>query len=341
MPRKSRVDAPGAIHHIIARGIERTRIFRDDSDRNDFLERLGGILKETKTPCLAWALMPSHFHLLLKTGQTPLATLMRRLLTGYAVTFNRRHGRYGHLFQNRYNKSILCQEEPYLLELVRHIHLNPIRARVVEDMEGLAKYPFSGHGAILGRVKRDWQDIKGVLQTFDERLGVARRQYRAFVQEGIALGRRPELTGGGLIRSHGGWSAVKAMRRAKEFQKSDERILGDGDFVEKVLAISQESKERKYHLLGQGIDLERIVEKGASLMGVEPSLIWLSGKERSRVSARSLICYWAVRHLGISLAELSRRSGLSMSGVSQSVKRGEELANSRGYRLLEIMKLQK
>jgi putative transposase len=301
MPRRSRVDAPGALHHIIARGIERTKIFRDDPDRNNFLERLGGILKETKTPCLAWALMPSHIHLLLRTGQTPLATLMRRLLTGYAVTFNRRHRRYGYLFQNRY-KSILCQEEPYLLELVRYIHLNPIRGGFVEDMEGLAKYPFSGHSAILGRVKRDWQDTRGVLDIFDERPGVARRQYRTFIQEGIALGRRPELTGGGFIRSHGGWAAVKAMRRAREFQKSDERILGDGVFVEKVLAIVQ---------------------------------------ERNRVSARSLICYWTVRHLGISLAALSRRSGLSLSGVSQSVKRGEELANARGYNFLEIMKLQK
>lgn len=134
---------------------------------------------------------------------------------------------------------------------------------------------------------------------------------------------------------------MKAIRRAKEFQKPDKRILGDGDFVEKVLAIAQESKERKYHLLGQGIDLQRIVKIGASLMEVEPSLIWLSGKERNRVSARSLICYWAVRHLEISLAELSRRSGLSLSGISQSVRRGEELAKVRGYRLFEIIKLQK
>ena len=208
-------------------------------------------------------------------------------------------------------------------------------------MEGLAKYPFSGHSAIPGRIKRDWQDIKDVLETFDERLGVARRQYRAFVQEGIALGRRPELTGGGLIRSHGGWAAVKAMRRAKEFQKSDERILGGGDFVEKVLAIAQECRERKYHLLAQGIDLERIVGRAAAVMGMEPSLIWQLGKERNRVSARGLVCYWAVRHLGMSLAELSRRLRISMSGVSQSVKRGEELANARGYRLIEIMKLQK
>jgi putative transposase len=144
MPRRSRIDAPGALHHIIARGIEKGKIFRDDSDRNNFLERLGEIVEHTKTPCLAWALIPNHIHLLLKTGQTPVATLMRRLLTGYAVSFNRRHRRYGHLFQNRY-KSILCQEDAYLLELVKYIHLNPLRARIVEDMEALGEYPFSGH----------------------------------------------------------------------------------------------------------------------------------------------------------------------------------------------------
>ena len=110
MPRKSRIDTPGALHHIITRGIDRGDIFKDDTDRNSFLERLGAILSETKTFCFAWALIPNHFHLLLKTGATPISVVMRRLLTGCAVTFNRRHRRYGHLFQNRY-KSILCQED--------------------------------------------------------------------------------------------------------------------------------------------------------------------------------------------------------------------------------------
>ena len=102
MPRKSRIDAPGALHHIIARGIDRKNIFKDDKDRDNFLERLGDIIAETQTSCFAWALIPNHFHLLLKTGATPISTVMRRLLIGYAVSFNRRHGRYGHLFQNRY-----------------------------------------------------------------------------------------------------------------------------------------------------------------------------------------------------------------------------------------------
>ncbi len=96
MPRKSRIDTPGALHHIIARGIDRKNIFKADKDRDDFLERLGAIIEGTQTYCFAWALIPNHFHLLIKTGATPISTVMRRLLTGYAVSFNRRHRRYGH-----------------------------------------------------------------------------------------------------------------------------------------------------------------------------------------------------------------------------------------------------
>ena len=112
MPRQARIDAPGALHHIICRGIERRKVFRNDTDRVSFLDRLGRILTESATFCLAWALMPNHFHLLLRTGNLPIAGVIRRLLTGYAVTFNRKYKRHGHLFQNRY-KSILCQKDPY------------------------------------------------------------------------------------------------------------------------------------------------------------------------------------------------------------------------------------
>ena len=211
MPRQARIDIPGALHHIIGRGIERRKIFQDDTDRDDFVGRLGDILRETTTPCLAWALIPNHFHLLLVTGAVPIATVMRRLLTGYAVTYNRRHHRHGHLFQNRY-KSILCQEEPYLLELVRYIHLNPLRAQIVTNLDELERYRYSDHSALMGKEKRDWQDTDKVLALFANRPSSARRGYRQFVEDGIEMGRRPELTGRGLIRSAGGWVALKSGR---------------------------------------------------------------------------------------------------------------------------------
>ena len=130
MPRQACIDAPGALHHIIIRGIERTLIFTDDRDRENFLERLSQLLPESQTPCYAWALMSNHAHLLLRTGRVAIASLMRRLLTGYAVSFNKRHRRHGHLFENRY-KSILCEEDRYLRQLVAYIHLNPLRAGIV------------------------------------------------------------------------------------------------------------------------------------------------------------------------------------------------------------------
>jgi len=136
----------------MARGIERRKLFRDDKDRKSFLERFAIILEETQTQCYAWALIPNHFHILLRTGPTPLSKVMRRLMTGYAVTFNKRHKRSGHLFQNRY-KSVICEEDPYLLELIRYIHLNPLRAKLVQDLNELDRYPWTGHSAILGRRK--------------------------------------------------------------------------------------------------------------------------------------------------------------------------------------------
>src|SRR4030042_6721072 len=119
MPRLARLDAPGVLHHVIIRGIERRNIFKDNKDRDNLLERLATLLSETQTACYAWALLPNHAHFLFRTGKVGLSPLMRRLLTGYAASFNRRHKRHGQLFQNRY-KSINCQEEVYLKELVRY-----------------------------------------------------------------------------------------------------------------------------------------------------------------------------------------------------------------------------
>jgi REP element-mobilizing transposase RayT len=190
MPRKSRIDAAGAIHHVIVRGINRADIFSDDSDYKSFLNRLDSVLTRTKTACYAWALMSNHFHLLLRTGNTPISTVMRRLLTGYAVNFNRKHKRFGHLFQNRY-KSILCQEDLYLRELVRYIHLNPLRAGMVPDYRSLGRYYYCGHGVILGHFKNDWQDTEYVLDLFGNDTRSGRRGYSEFVRKASDQGRRP------------------------------------------------------------------------------------------------------------------------------------------------------
>jgi len=334
MPRSSRIDAPGALHHIIARGIGRRKIFDDDTDRAFFLNRLGTILEETATSCFAWALMPNHFHLLLRTGQVPVSTIMRRLLTGYAMSYNRRHRRSGHLFQNRY-KSILCQEEPYFLELVRYIHLNPLRAKLVLDLRQLDRYAYAGHSILMGKRSNDWQKVDDVLLRYSKRVISARKKYREFVRKGKEKGQRPELTGGGLIRSMGGWSAVKVLRKARTYMKGDERILGDSDFVETVLRQSQEAYERRYRLKAKGVDLEIITRRVAKLLNMSLHEVGSKGKYRRIVAARSLLCYWAVRELDMSVSALARRFEVSATAISRSVLRGEALARENDYVLEE------
>jgi REP element-mobilizing transposase RayT len=335
MSRLARLDAPGVFHHIIIRGIERRKIFRDNRDRENILERLGKLLLETKTGCYAWAFLPNHAHFLLRTGEVPLATLMRRLLTGYVVSFNRRHKRHGHLLQNRY-KSIVCQEETYLQELVRYIHLNPLRAGVVPHLDALNSYTYCGHSALMGKRKRTWQDVDYVLHSFGKRVRNARKEYLAYVEAGVEQGRRRDLVGGGLVRSLGGWAEAEKLRlRGQDHIKSDERILGDSDFVDSVLAQAEEPYTRQCALRRRGYDLEKIAERVAEIYGIKVGEVFARGRQPRRVSARSLFCFWAVRELGNSLASLAVRLGMSPAGVGYAVQGGEAIAQDNGYQLTQ------
>jgi REP element-mobilizing transposase RayT len=318
---------------VIARGIARRKIFYDDLDRNKFLERFGSILKDSDTACFAWALVPNHLHLLLKTGLVPLSTVMGRLLTGYAITFNRRHRRSGHLFQNRY-KSILCQEDSYLLELTRYMHLNPLRAKLVNSLQELDRYPYAGHSVIMGLQNNDWQDINYVLRHFGRSKEQATTEYRKYVQKGIELGRQPELTGGGFIRSSGGWAAAKALKKAKIYMKGDERILGDGDFVKSSLQQADEHLEKKYKIQSRGVTIDQIADRVAQLMNIPPEQVFVAGKNRRIVQARSLMCYWAVRKCGMTMVSLSNRLGISQTAIGLSVKRGENIAADNRFELM-------
>ena len=334
MPRKARIDAPGAVQHIIVRGIERKKIFRNDADRKNFTTRLSTVVSQTQTTCYAWALIPNHVHLLLRTGATPIATVMRRLLTGYAVSFNLKYKRHGQLFQNRY-KSILCQEDRYLKELVRYIHLNPLRANLVSDLKALDRYRWCGHSVIMGKLLGDWQNTDDVLKLFGKNISSARRDYRSFVFKGIAEGSRPDLTGGGLIRSLGGWHQVKALRRIRIRLKCDERILGDSEFVEQVLKEAEDRLERRYALEAKGYDFEQVVERVAQVMNMNASDVLKRSKDSQTVKARSLLCFWANRELGMTTVEISHRLKLSQSAVSRSSMRGERLALRNGFHILE------
>jgi len=218
MPRQARIDAPGALHHIICRGIERRNIFKDNTDRNRF-------------------------------------------------------------------------------------------------------YAYTGHSVIMGKRKNPWQDTNSVLQLFGKSQYAARKKYRDFVEKGIGLGRNPEMT----LRSIGGWGVLKSMRRMKIHIKGDERILGDSDFVEKVLSQASEQMERRYRLKAQGWTLTKIIERVAEIFGIEKDQVVVAGKQPDRVRARSVLSYWAIRDLGLTATEVGKYLGLSKSAVSRAATRGQKL----------------
>jgi REP element-mobilizing transposase RayT len=317
MPRQARLDIPGLLQHVIVRGIERSDIFLDDDDLELFVERFGSLLVETDTDCFAWALLPNHFHLLLRCNHFALSHFMRRLLTGYAVTFNRRHARSGHLFQNRY-KSIVCEEEPYLLELIRYIHLNPLRAGLVHDLEELDRYPWCGHAALLGQKALAGQTIDEILALFARRKKEARHAYRQFLSDGIAMGKRPELVGGGLRRSQLLESNVVVMG------DYDERVLGSGDFV-----ASLREEPRLGGKLSLTMDLSSLQARVYDYFKLPAAAILRRGRRNQYSEARELFCYLAVRDLGYSCAKVGGMICMGTPSVSRAVRRGGELVASR------------
>ncbi len=327
MPRHARLDASGLLHHVIIRGIERKPIFDEDRDKEDFVKRCSTLLPETMTACYAWSILSNHVHMLLRTGIAPLSTVMSRILTGYATTYNLRHKRSGHLFQNRY-KSIICQENAYFKELVRYIHLNPIRADLT-DFDGLKLFPWSGHSVLLGEEEHPWQDTQYVLSIFKNR-----KSYLEFVREGIDRGHREDLTGGGLVRSHGGWTEIRKSKK-DGLIKGDDRILGDTAFVTKILSLAEEKLEQRYTMKSSGVTLDVVEKRVIDLFNMTSCELYERGKQKRLGDARSLFCFWSVDELGISMKELAQRFLISEPAISYSVRRGRKIAQEKGWTLIE------
>jgi putative transposase len=320
MPRQARLDAAGTLHHIILRGIEKRHIFGDDLDRENLVIRMGQLASDTKTKIYAWSLLTNHAHLLIRSGPEGLPQYMRRLLTGYAQEYNRRHKRYGHLFQNRY-KSIVCEEDVYFQELVRYIHLSPLRAGLVQNLVQLDRYPWSGHGVLMGKVKYSWQDADYVLSWFGKKVGQARRTYHRYVSEGIKQGRRPELVGGGLIRSLGGWSAVQSLRRSGQEVLTDERILGTDDFVERMLGEADPKARRLFSSRLRDKEVLQFMEERCDQDRISVRDLQMGSRRGMIPGIRSDLAWKLAREWGFSLAEIARQLGVSTSAISQILRR--------------------
>lgn len=319
MPRGARLDAPGTLHHVIIRGIEKGSIVRDDKDRKMFVDRMGMLAQGSGTSIYAFALMTNHAHLLLKSGPNGLSTYMRRLLSGYAQYFNRRHKRVGHLFQNRY-KSIICEEEAYFDKLVAYIHLNPLRTCLVETLEELATYPWCGHAVLMKKLRCECMDCDYVLRFFGSREWLARQAYLKYLEEEMGIDREQELSGGGLIRSQGGWAKVQSLRRRGEKALGDERILGGDDFVRELL---KEAEGRTDVVMPENERMALFneeIERVCDAAGVTVTFLRTGSRNGVLPGLRKQLAMKAVNEFGLSLAETARQLGVTSNAVSYMLK---------------------
>lgn len=308
MPRTRRIDIPELLQHVIVRGIEKRDIFLEDADREDFVRRLSSLIQETETDCLAWSLMTNHFHLLLRPRKGTLGTLMKRLLTGYAVTFNLRHNRSGHLFQNRF-KSIVCDEDAYLLELVRYIHLNPLRAGIVSSRPELDYYPWSGHAVILGKRVMEGQNVSEVLSLFGRKTAAARKSYASFIADGDAKAHRKDLVG---------------QKDPEARITFDSRILGDDEFIDTLRSHDDLSSR-----ISLKVPIPEIIAAVAENLSVAPRAITTNSRSPVISKARAVVCYVActVGHTGAAVGGVL---GLTGAGVCAARARGRVIVENGG-----------
>ena len=318
MPRMPRLDLPGHYYHVIVRGVERRPIFRSPDDRHDFLSRLVEGLRESGSLCFAWTLMTNHLHLLLLSGARGLSSLMHPLLTGYVGAFNRRHKRVGHLVQNRY-KSLLCQADRYFLELVRYIHLNPVRGGLVKTLEELRQYPWTGHVGLMGTVPLVWQATDPVLSRFGSTIRSARTAYEQFLYDRWNEGVRDDLEG--------------RIRRSNHHpdERVDARILGEEDFVEKILTQADDLEREETTLRRAGITMETLQATAAETFNVSPDSLERRDRRRPVARARALFIYAATELLGRNGQELAQRFRLGSTSVSEARQRGRQLAEEHQF----------
>jgi putative transposase len=317
MPRKPRIFVAGAVHHVMARGIDGKDIFADDEDRQLFLSYLSAGIFRLGYRCYAWTLMPNHYHLLLRANEKPLWQLMRPLNSNYGLHFNRKYQRRGYLFQDRY-RSIVTQDQNYVEELVRYIHLNPIRAGLCTDLDELEEYAWSGHRVLLGRNNCDFQDTKDVLRRFGADLREARAAYRWYLDRGLQDSKdllniiRESNDGRASIHNTGSW------------------IIGDREFVSKALTEDKLNRARLKRYAAMGWNSEKLCVEVARFMGVEVKQILRRSRGGAGSAARKVFGYVGYRLLGIPVKELANYLGICGPSLSEILDEGENIAKERG-----------
>jgi REP element-mobilizing transposase RayT len=312
MARKPRIEFCGALYHVIARGNQRRRIFLGPDDYEDYLSRMWSYHKKFGFILYAYCLMPNHVHLLVEMGDVLLSKIMQAIQFSYTQSFNRRHRKVGHLFQGRY-KAILCQKDEYLLELIRYIHLNPVRAKLVNNPKS---YRWSSHRAILGLEKIARCDVDVVLRQFGGTRRSAIRNYESFVLDAIGAGHKDAY-----------------------YNVRDGRILGEEGFAGTIL----DHEVEKGNLCHYDISIREITAAVSKEWGIPPSSIISSRRERKGSFGREIVIYLARTVAGTTLRDLGRffsKKEAAMSNRLRAIEARLEVDNhlkNRVERVCEVI----
>ncbi len=289
MARKPRLHVSGGLYHVILRGNARQKIFFAEEDRRRFYELLAEGVTRFGYRVHAFCLMTNHLHLALQAGERPLSAGLQNLAFRYSGYVNRRRKRAGHLFEGRF-KAYLVDQDSYGLALVRYIHLNPVRARIVKQP---GAYPYSGHRAYLGREALPWLTTDWVLGQFGSRIGTARARYARFVNDGRAEGHNAAFYGG----------------------QADSRIVGEEDFVKAIL----KPKARPHRALA----IPELLTYVCRHYRLNEKALLAAGRARLPAEARALLAWLALKTQAASLSALAQTFGRDISTLSHALSRLE------------------
>jgi putative transposase len=294
MARKPRIEFDGAFYHVLTRGNQKQNIFLEEEDYHKYLQILIDYKKRYQFSLYAYGLMPNHVHLLVETKEVPLSKILQGINQRYTMHFNWKYDTVGHLFQGRY-KAILCNKDEYLLNLIKYIHYNPVRAGITETVD---KYPWSSHGDFMRAKPTGPVDSQLILSVFSKTLGQARRLYQKFMEDERGASR-------------------------KDFNKTvDQRILGDESFAEGVMA----KVENKISLgrVRKKFSLEEIANEVQDLYGLSWNELRGKGKSQKVVQGKRVMSLIA-REYGYKGKEVAEFLQKDPAVVTRYLKNPERL----------------
>jgi putative transposase len=319
MPRKARLVVPGAVYHVMARCIEQYTLFSDDADREHFLVLLDACLKRTNTRCYAWVLMNSHYHLVLRIGDIELWEVMKPLNMRYAQYHKAKTGRNGPLFMDRY-KSIVTQDQNYVQELVRYVHLNPIRAGICKNPSALERYPWCGHSVVMGRSKRRFQDVRTVLRRFGSTEKTARSSYCRFLRDGLKEKADEDVLIDLVRKSNAG---SESGRTAACW------VIGEQKFVREVLSSAEARRLRISRFTLEGGTFNGIAENICAVFTISAAMLRRRQRDNVASEARKVFAYIAVKVYNAPLGRVGEYLGVGNAAVSAMVHTGREIVQAR------------